>query len=183
MQNEVKVWDPLIRLFHWGLVIAFAVSYLTQEESYDLHLFAGYALGALLIFRLVWGFAGPRHARFTDFMYGPSRVLAYLGSLVRGDAPRFVGHNPAGGSMVLAMLSTLTVIVVSGIALDAAENRAGPLAHTRLFYYTDLIEQVHALSTNVALVLVILHLIGVIHASLTHRENLLKAMLTGRKRA
>jgi cytochrome b len=183
MRTEVKVWDPLIRLFHWGLVTAFAVSYFTQEEYYGMHLIAGYAVAGLLVFRLFWGFAGPRHARFSDFVYRPSTVLTYLRSLVSGDASRFVGHNPAGGLMVLALVAVLMVVALSGIALDAAENRAGPLAHTRLFYYTDLIEHVHALSTNVALVLVVLHLIGVIHASLTHRENLVKSMLTGRKRA
>jgi cytochrome b len=181
--EQTKVWDPLVRIFHWGLVATFAVAYLTQEEEYQPHLIAGYVMLGLLAFRLVWGFVGTRHARFSDFVRGPATVIGYLRALLGGDPPRHLGHNPAGGIMILAMLATLLVVTISGVALDAAENRAGPLGDTRLFLYGDLIEETHSLSTDIALVLIGLHLAGVLHAALVHRENLVKAMFTGRKRA
>jgi len=180
--TDVKVWDPLVRLFHWSLLAACVVAYLTQEENYDLHLYAGYAVLGLVLFRVLWGLVGPRHARFTDFLYGPGAVIRYLRGLWRSPATRYLGHNPAGGAMVIKLLLTLLVITVSGVALDAAENRAGPLAATRLFLYRDQIIDLHVVSTNVGLGLVALHLLGVLHASIAHRENLVRALITGRKR-
>jgi len=180
--GDVKVWDPLVRLFHWSLLAACVLAYLTQEENYDLHLDAGYAVLGLVVFRVLWGLVGPRHARFGDFVHGPSRLLGYLRDLWRHTAPRYLGHNPAGGAMVVMLLVTLLTISLSGVALDAAENRAGPLASTRLFLYRDEIIELHVVSTNIGLALVVLHLLGVLHASIAHRENLVRALITGRKR-
>ncbi len=177
----VPVWDPLVRVFHWSLAATFAVAYLSGESNYALHLWAGYGLLGLIAIRLVWGFAGTPHARFRDFVVGPRRAVVYLTDVVRGQATRYLGHNPAGAAMILALLATLLAASASGIMLDGAENRAGPLADYRLFMYTDTIKQVHLLSTDVALALILLHLAGVAHASLTHRENLVRAMVTGRK--
>jgi len=181
-KDEIAVWDPLVRIFHWGLVAAFALGWLTQEEHYDLHLAAGYTVLGLVLFRVIWGFVGSRHARFADFVRRPSAVLAYLGSIPTGKAQRFLGHNPAGGVMILLLLVTLLLVILSGIALDAAENRAGPLGGTRLFLYADTIKATHELATDLGLSLIALHILGVIQASLTHRENLVLAMVTGRKR-
>lgn len=178
----VKVWDPLVRLFHWALLAACVLAYLTQEENYDLHLYTGYAVLGLVVFRVFWGLAGPRHARFSDFVRGPRALLGYLQGLWRRSAPRYLGHNPAGGVMVILLLIVLLTIGVSGVALDAAENRAGPLAATRLFLYRDQILELHVVATDIGLVLVALHLLGVLHASVAHRENLVRAMFTGRKR-
>lgn len=180
--SSIRVWDPLVRLFHWGLAAAFTAGWLTRTGHYDWHLAAGYTVLGLVLVRLGWGFVGPRHARFADFVRGPRAVLGYLFDAVRGRARRHVGHNPAGGAMILAMLVTLLVIGLSGVALDAAENRAGPLAQTRLFLYTDLISRLHTAATDLCLVLIGLHLLGVLHASLAHGENLPWAMVTGRKR-
>lgn len=181
MNAEVRVWDPLIRVFHWSLAAAFAVGYFTGESHYDAHRQAGYLLFGLILVRLVWGFVGTRHARFPDFVVGPRVLAAYLRAVVRSDAPRYLGHNPAGGAMIVVLLATLMGIAVSGVMLDAAENRAGPLAAYRLFLYTDTIDRVHTLLTDAAIVLIVLHLAGVAHASLAHRENLIRAMFTGRK--
>jgi cytochrome b len=180
-RDEIQVWDPLVRIFHWGLVAAFTLAWLTQEEAYDLHLTAGYAVLGLVAFRILWGFVGTRHARFGDFVRGPSRVTAYLRDLRRGSAERFLGHNPAGGIMILLLLAVMLIIALSGVALEGAENRSGPLGDTRLFYYTDLIKELHEWSSNLALVLVLLHLAGVAHAGWAHGENLVRAMVTGRK--
>lgn len=179
--SQTRVWDPLVRLFHWTLVLAFAACYITGEEEYELHRIAGYTVLALIVLRLAWGFVGTAHARFADFVVGPRRLMAYLGDLIRGRATRYLGHNPAGGAMVLALLVTLLTVSLSGVMLDAAENRAGPLAGYRLFLYTDVIRQVHTRATDIGVVLILLHLAGVLHASILHRENLVAAMFTGRK--
>ena len=177
----IPVWDPLVRLFHWLLVAAFVISWLTQEEDYNLHLQAGYTVMGLVCLRIVWGMAGPKHARFTDFVYSPSAVLAYLQSLAGGRAKRYTGHNPAGGAMVVLLLLSLLTVSLSGIALDGAENWAGPLAEMNLYRHMELIHSLHLLSTDLLWLLIGLHLLGVLHASLAHRENLVRAMITGRK--
>ena len=179
----VRVWDPLVRLFHWSLVGAYAIAYFTQEQEYELHIASGYAVAGLIAFRIVWGFIGPRRSRFADFVRGPTQVYGYLLGLFRGKSDRYLGHNPAGGAMIVAQLVLLVVISASGVALDAAENRSGPLADTRLFVYTDVIVDVHETSTNISLALIALHLIGVAASSRAHRENLVLSMITGRKRA
>lgn len=179
----IPVWDPYIRLFHWLLAAAFTVSWLTQEESYNLHLQAGYTTLGLVCFRVLWGIAGPKYARFTDFIYSPSTVYVYIKSLTNGTARRFIGHNPAAGIMIMMMLLCLLTVTISGIALDGAENWSGPMANMGLFHYTGLIQSIHVISTDLLLFLIGLHLLGVLHTSLTHGENLVRAMINGKKRA
>jgi len=180
--NKIKVWDPLVRLFHWSLVIACTIAYITQEENYDLHLQSGYLVLGLICFRIIWGFIGPTHARFTDFIYRPATLLNYLKASREHQAKRYLGHNPAGGAMVVLMILILLTITLSGIALDAAENRAGPLSDTQLFLYTDTINMIHTLSTHIAMTMVVLHILGVIFSGKSHNENLVLAMITGNKR-
>jgi cytochrome b len=180
-KGQVRVWDPLVRLSHWGLLAAFVTAYLTQARAYDLHLAAGYTVLGLVAVRILWGFVGTRHARFADFVRGPAAVLGYCKALAARRAPPYVGHNPAGGAMILALLAVMLVIALSGVALDAAENRAGPLGLTRLFLHTGLIARILTWSTNLALVLIAIHVLAVIHASHALGESLVRAMITGRK--
>ena len=172
----------MIRLFHWSLAASFVISWLSGEEYYNLHLQAGYAVMGLTCLRLVWGFTGPKHARFSDFIHPPASIIGYLGTLPRSNRKRYIGHNPAGGAMVLLMLAGLFVVTLSGIALDAAENWSGPLSGMNLFHYTSLIETIHSAATDFLLGAVLIHLLGVGLSSLLHRENLVKSMLTGKKR-
>ena len=125
---QIRVWDPAVRLFHWSLVAAFAAAYLSGDEWMSLHVNAGYLIGALLVFRILWGYVGPRHARFRDFVRPPAEVVAYLRQAARLSAPRHLGHNPAGGAMILALLVSLALTVLSGIALYGTTDFAGPLA-------------------------------------------------------
>ncbi|MBL8259089.1 MAG: cytochrome b/b6 domain-containing protein [Candidatus Competibacteraceae bacterium] len=197
--SEVVVWDPLVRLFHWVLVAAFCAAYFTQGEPFEaiqdrldgawlqtVHVWAGYAVAGLLLFRLLWGFWGPRHARFSDFVRRPDVTLRYVKEVLLLRAPRHLGHNPAGGAMIVILLLSLTVTVAAGLALYGADKGLGPLAgwladtgdatiHT--------FEEVHEFFANFTLLLVGGHLVGVIWESLLHRENLALAMFTGRKRA
>lgn len=179
---RVTVWDPAVRVVHWSLVVAFAICYVTQEQRYSLHVDSGYVVLALVAFRILWGVVGPRHARFARFVVGPISVARHLRDIARGRPGRHLGHSPAGAAMTVVLLLTLLVITLSGIALDAAENRAGPLAAYRFYYYTDLIEGVHEIASHACLALVVLHVVGVVVACWQHRENLVQAMITGRKR-
>ena len=117
LSRTIPVWDPAVRLFHWTLAGAFLVAYVTEDEWEMLHVNAGYLIGILIALRLLWGFIGTPHARFADFVHAPSEVTAYVSDAVRLRAPRYIGHNPAGGAMVLALLISLTVTVLTGIAL------------------------------------------------------------------
>jgi cytochrome b len=123
----VRIWDPLIRIGHWVLVAAFATAYLTQGEPQWLHSSAGYAIAATVALRIIWGFVGPRRARFADFVTGPGRVLGYLRDLLTGRAERHLGHSPAGGAMTVALLFALAVTALSGMATLAVEEGEGPL--------------------------------------------------------
>ncbi|MCU0836912.1 MAG: cytochrome b/b6 domain-containing protein [Gammaproteobacteria bacterium] len=182
VSKEVRVWDPAVRIFHWTLAAAFATAWLTGDELALVHVNAGYLIGGLLVFRLIWGFVGTRHARFSDFVRTPSQVLAYVRDAVRLRSDRYVGHNPAGGAMILALMITLGITVASGMALYGATDFAGPLAGIfRGELAADLLEGLHEAGANLTLFLVVLHLGGVLFSSLAEGENLIRAMITGRK--
>lgn len=179
--NKFKVWDLFIRVFHWTLVASFSVAWLTQEQQYQPHLWFGYTVIALVAMRILWGFVGSRHARFSDFVTGPVTLWRYLRSMLSGQSRRYLGHNPAGGMMIVLMILTLLTIGISGIALDGAENWSGPLANYNLFHYTEQIKQLHSLSTDLMLLWIALHLLGVLYSSIIHHENLVKSMISGYK--
>ncbi|MEQ8284867.1 cytochrome b/b6 domain-containing protein [Thalassospira sp.] len=167
----VKVWDPFVRLFHWGLAASFAIAWITADEWDSLHHWAGYAAAALIGLRLVWGLIGTRYARFTQFIKRPSETKQYLGDILQGRERRYVGHNPAGAAMIVALL-----LAMSGCALT------GWMYTTDAFWGADWVEETHEFLANGLLALVLLHIAGVILASLRHHENLIRAMITGRKR-
>lgn len=167
-----RVWDPLVRVFHWSLVAAFVTAWATGDELQDVHEIAGYAILGLVAARVVWGFVGSTHARFADFVYRPSTVVGYLVDTARLRAKRYLGHNPAGGAMVIALLLVLAAICGTGVMMT-----------TDAFWGVEWVEEAHELAVNLAIVLVGLHLVGVLAASLEHGENLVRAMVTGRKRA
>lgn len=126
--RTVRVWDPLIRIGHWVLVGGFTVAYLTEGDPIGVHSWAGYAIAITVAIRIVWGFVGPKRARFVDFVTGPVRVFGYLRDLVLGRADRHLGHSPAGGAMTVALLFALATTAFSGIGLYAVEDGRGPLA-------------------------------------------------------
>ncbi|MCU7905412.1 MAG: cytochrome b/b6 domain-containing protein [Candidatus Thiodiazotropha sp. (ex Epidulcina cf. delphinae)] len=183
-EHEIKVWDPLVRLFHWGLVGAFAIAWLTEDEWMDLHAYAGYVIGSLLLVRLAWGLIGTRYARFNDFITSPSSVVGYLKDLMVLRARRYIGHNPAGGAMIVALLLSLLITTLTGMLAYGATG-AGPLAamfFSQAAYGSELFEEVHEFFANFTLLLVLIHLAGVGLGSLVHRENLVRSMVTGTKR-
>lgn len=207
-RTSVKVWDPIVRYGHWALVVAFAVAYLSAEEESSgpdqLHVWSGYAVGLIVVTRIVWGLLGTRYARFSDFAYSPMSALRYLGDLVRGHARRYLGHSPIGAAMVVALLVCLAGTVGTGLIAYGGMGK-GPLAGNPVFVTTSAhaeqgegrfeagegrhgeggesaIGELHGALANITLGLVILHILGVGLASVTHRENLVGAMFTGKKR-
>ena len=186
--REVKVWDPLVRVFHWTLVIGFFTAYLTEgdEARLYLHSWAGYTVLALVLVRLVWGFIGTRHARFKDFVYRPATVKEYLGGVMRLSPRRYLGHNPAGGLMVVLLIISLLATTVLGMGVLAIEEQAGPLVgwlgglgHA----WEEAFEELHEFFANFTLFLVVVHVAGVLVDSFLHGENLVRSMITGRKSA
>ena len=184
-QQQIKVWDIFVRVFHWSLVLTFTIAYLTEDDFMTLHGYAGYAVAGLVALRVVWGFIGTRHARFGDFAYGPGAVSAFLKETLYLRAKRYIGHNPAGARMIFMMLASLMRTSVSGMALYGAGEGAGPLAGLAASYgrHDGFLEDVHEFFANLTLLMVFVHVAGVLVESLIHRENLAMAMVTGRKRA
>jgi cytochrome b len=169
---SVKIWDPFVRVFHWSLAALFLLAYATGDEIEGVHIAAGYTIGGLVAARIIWGLIGPPHARFSTFVRPPGEILAYLRDAIRFKAPRHLGHNPAGGAMVVALLVML-----------AATSMAGYMLTTDAMAETKWIEELHEIFANLTMGLVVVHVLGVIFASFEHRENLVKSMITGRKRA
>ncbi|MBR1363795.1 MULTISPECIES: cytochrome b/b6 domain-containing protein [Bradyrhizobium] len=167
----VKVWDPFVRVFHWSLAGLFLLAYATGDEIENVHIAAGYTIAGLLGLRIVWGFVGPRHARFSDFVRSPRAVLAYMRDVALLRAPRYLGHNPAGGTMVVALIVMLIGTCTTGYMMTIGS-----------FWGAKWVEEVHEAFANLTIGLVVVHVLGVLVASFEHRESLVKAMITGRKR-
>jgi cytochrome b len=167
----VRIWDPFVRLFHWSLVVTIAATWLTGDEVKVLHEPLGYVAAALITMRLLWGLVGSHYARFTQFVPSPLSFLRYLGDILSGKEKRYLGHNPAGALMILAL-----------IAMIAATAFTGWLQTTDAFFGNEEIEDIHGVFANGLLVLIALHIGGVRLASRRHGENLVRAMLTGLKR-
>jgi cytochrome b len=193
-KKEVPVWDIAVRAFHWSLVVAFAVAYLTEDDFELLHAYAGYLVLGLISFRVIWGLIGTRHARFSDFVCGMQTTRLYLKSMLTGKPKHYLGHNPAGGMMILVMLVSLFLLSYSGLK-TYAEDGKGPLAQTEISIvataYADddhhrsakseFWEDIHEFLANFTLLLIFMHLVGVFVSSVVHRENLVRAMVTGKK--
>ncbi|MCP4896571.1 MAG: cytochrome b [bacterium] len=182
----VRVWDPLVRLLHWSLAASFATAFLTEDDLLALHVWAGYGVLGLIFVRLLWGFVGPRHARWSDFVKEPGEVITYLKDAVRFRAARYLGHNPAGGAMAVALIVSLTATCLTGLAVYGAQELSGPMAPLLSGLsenWAHALEDIHEFLANLTLLLVFLHLAGVALASLQHHENLVRAMITGIKRS
>ena len=166
-REKVLVWDAFVRVFHWSLVLVCLAAWLSAEEWDWLHEQTGYFILTLVGLRVLWGLLGSRHARFTDFLYSPRQTLAYLSELRSGRPRHFLGHNPAGGWMVIFLLVSLLATGLSGMS---------PGAEIHGFR-----EDLHEGLANLTLLLVLVHVAGVLFSSLLHNENLIRAMWTGTK--
>ncbi len=183
--TQVKVWDGLVRGFHWLMLLAFVAAYLTSQFGMQqTHILIGYLITLLLIVRITWGFVGSQHARFSDFIATPAAVWRYLKASFRNDPPHYLGHNPAGGWMVLVLMGALLLMAISGVILVAVIEFEGPLlgllsgmSDQWAYRFSELHEWV----LDLLWLLIAGHLLGVVVASIQHKENLPHAMVTGYK--
>ena len=183
-QTQIRIWDLPLRIFHWTLVSSFLIAYVTEDDFMTVHAYAGYTIIGLVSFRLIWGVIGTKHARFTDFVCRPTTVIAYLKDVISNKAKRYLGHNPAGGAMAIALLISLLLTTITGLATYATEEGLGPLVSlmdTTPDFIFDATEDVHEFFANFTLVLITLHIVGVVVTGLSHKENLVRAMITGYK--
>jgi cytochrome b len=211
--DTVYVWDPFVRIAHWSVAAGFAIAFLTEDDTLTLHVWAGYLVGILVAGRVLWGLIGPRYARFSDFVYRPRTVVRYIVDLLLFRAERHIGHSPAGGAMVVALLLGLAATVGTGLVDYAITEKAGPLAGVVAGSHinhsgeglsllnaakadedrgdkgrkgekrkTSAWRGIHEIFANLTMALVIAHIGGVLLASVVHRENLVRAMIAGRKR-
>jgi cytochrome b len=166
----VRVWDPLVRIFHWSLVASFATAWFTSSSRDETHQWIGLIAAALIAFRLLWGFVGSPYARFAQFVRSPRVIFSYIIDIFKNREARYLGHNPAGGMMVLALL-----FGVSGTAFT------GYLMTTDAWYGEDSMQITHSVFAYGVVLLLVGHIGGVILASVRHKENLVRAMVTGNK--
>ena len=168
----IDVWDLPLRLFHWSLAAAVLIAYFSANVLDTVHEIAGYAVLVLIAFRLVWGFAGTRYSRFASSMRPLRIVLRYLGQIAKGETGRYLGLNPAGAAMSAALLVLLAVSTISGW-----------MQVTEKFFGVDWVETLHTWSSNLVLILAVVHVLGVVLMCVLQKENLVRAMITGKKRA
>ena len=183
-EGKIEVWDPLVRVFHWALLLFVLGAFLTGDDYMNLHLQLGYGVLGLLLFRLIWGLVRTHYARFSEFIYRPRVVIDYLKALISFKAKRYVGHGPAGGSKVIALIITLFLTAISGLALYGVEELSGPFASLMAgtsHFWVSVLEEFHEFLAVLIGFMILLHVSGVLFSSFAHRENLIKSMMTGYK--
>jgi len=191
----VRVWDLFVRSFHWSMVAAILICFVTEDDALLLHVVAGYYVAGIIGLRILWGFVGPEHARFSDFLFPLRTVVAYARDLIRLRSKRYIGHSPAGGLSVLALMITIAAVVWTGhIAYQGDETQLAAVTAS-LFAAPaaardddeedgrgEAAKELHEALSNVLLLLIAVHIGGVLWASYAHRENLAWSMVTGEKR-
>lgn len=212
--QSIKVWDIAIRVFHWALVVCLALAFISSENILNLHVVFGYSVLLLVIFRITYGFVGTKYARFSDFLYRPAQITDYLKGLLIGRPKHYIGHNPAGGIMIVILLFCLLALTLTGLKAYGVKGH-GPLAKHEISFMTnafadsddkkhhdehesrkrhfpkkdrteknekdEIWEEIHETIAYFTLFFVSIHIMGVLVSSFVHRENLIKAMITGRK--
>jgi cytochrome b len=166
----IEVWDVPLRLLHWALAAGVLLAYFSANVFDTVHEIAGYTVLALVVLRVVWGFAGTRHSRFRSSVRSPRVVLRFLGQIARGKPGRYLGLNPAGAAMAIVLLVLLAVSTISGW-----------MQITERFFGVDWVEMVHTVSSNAVLILAIVHILGVLLMCALQRENLIGSMFSGKK--
>lgn len=183
LQLPMRVWDLPVRLFHWSIVLLIGLSYVSVRNNYmRVHLVSGFTLLALLLFRIVWGVIGSETARFSRFLRSPLMALHHLRHFGRREPDSQVGHNEAGGWMVLVLLLALGVQTGTGLFANDDGATEGPLAKYVEKATSDWLSGIHAKSFNVLIGLMALHVLAVVGYAVIKRQNLLRPMITGKKR-
>jgi len=180
--RAVHVWDLPVRLFHWSLVALVIASWASRELDYmEIHRWSGYAILTLVVFRIGWGFAGSRHARFADFVRTPRAMRAYMADILAGAKAQHLGHNPAGGWSVMALLACLLVQAVTGLFVTDEVLFDGPFFRAVSEATAHRLKQLHGINFNILLLLIGLHLAAIAFYRIAKGENLVRPMVTGTK--
>ena len=184
LENKIYIWDKFIRFFHWNLVLGIAAGYITAENDLiEAHSLIGYYLGVLLILRIIWGFLGKSHAKFSNFLFPLMKVPEYLLSLLsRKDIKDYQAHNPASAYMALTLMLVLGLLLISGSLVLGYLEFEGPLTSITNELpngYKSTLVEIHEIFFDILITLIILHIAGAIISSILHKENLIKAMIHG----
>ncbi|HVZ08581.1 cytochrome b/b6 domain-containing protein [Rhodopila sp.] len=180
--RPITVWDLPTRLFHWILVVLIGLAWWTERSNHmDWHMLVGYAVLALLIFRVIWGFVGSDTARFSGFVRSPLAALRHLSRLARREPDTEVGHNAAGGWMVLLMLALIGVQAGTGLFANDDIMTEGPLMHLVGKDRSDWLTHIHGLNFTLIQAVVVLHVLAILVYLVLKRQNLLRPMITGTK--
>jgi cytochrome b len=183
--KTATVWDLPLRVFHWSMVCVVALAaltgYFTPEWWLDIHVYAGYAIGTLLAFRLMWGFWGTYYSRFRNFPLKYSAVSGHVASLLKARSKSFTGHNPVGAWMIVILLTLLISLVMTGLVVLGGQENLGPLASVISFQVGDFTEDIHEILSGLLMAAICIHLLGVIVEVNVFRHPILKAMITGKK--
>ncbi len=183
-ERGTQVWDLPLRLFHWILVLLVGSQFVTAwigGNALEYHALGGYAILALVLFRIAWGFLGGTHARFTDFVRGPVTVLAYVKSFSAKPAVAWRGHNPLGGWSVLAMLASLLMQASTGLFANDDVMMEGPLVRHVSGRFSEIATAIHDVNAIILLTLISLHVLAVLFYLFGKKQNLIVPMLTGGK--
>jgi cytochrome b len=181
---SIQVWDIPTRLFHWILVGLLIFSFITGKiglTAMRYHEWSGFAILVLVVFRLVWGFIGGQHSRFSNFVKGPAAVIRYASSLLRKDSKPHIGHNPLGGWTILALLASLLIQVGTGLFANDDILTEGPLYAMVSKQTSDWLTGIHHLNQKLLIVLVLIHIAAVFYYLIAKRQNLIKPMISGNK--
>jgi cytochrome b len=180
---QIRVWDAPTRLFHGSIVVLLGVSWLSESRGWmALHFFCGYSMIALLLFRVAWGFVGSETARFAHFVRSPAAVLRHLVRLCRREPDATVGHNAAGGWMVLAMLALLAVQAATGLCANDDADTEGPLFKYVGKDWSDWLSHIHAVNFKLIQLAVLAHIGAIVAYAVIQRHDLVRPMITGHKR-
>ena len=180
--QRIKVWDLPVRLFHWSIVVLIGAAWLTQElNKMDLHVWVGYAILTLLLFRIVWGFIGSDTARFARFLKGPAAALRHLSHIRRREVDREVGHYAAGGWMVLVMLALIGVQAGTGLFANDDANTEGPLMHFVSKDQSNWLSKIHSLNFDLIEIVIALHVLAIVAYAVLKRQDLVRPLVTGTK--
>ena len=170
--HRIKVWDPLVRIFHWTVALGTIANLTVLRHVEDPHIIIGYIMVAALLIRIGWGFVAKGHARFSSFVPGPKSLKSYLAALIKRREPRYVGHNPAGAVMMLGLMALIAGMGVTGWMMGSDQ-----------FWGEPWVEEVHETLANIIIAAAIIHVLAAVIESVRHRENMPWSMITGYKRA
>jgi len=181
-KKSIRVWDLPTRLLHWGLVISIGYAWFAVEilEDMQQHFYAGYSVLTIILFRLAWGFAGSRYARFGSFFYTPTELINYTSRLFKGPSKSYLGHNPLGSLSALAMIFALLFQASTGL-FSSDDYFHGPLSGLIESPLVSRISSLHSLNVDILIALVGLHIAAIMFYQFYKKEKLIAAMFTGRK--